>query len=47
VCRGHRSHFLSMTNRVESYEQLRNDYININSHSRDSHFPIIYEVNDC
>jgi hypothetical protein len=34
VYRGHRSHYLSMTNRVESYEQLRNDYVNISSHSR-------------
>jgi hypothetical protein len=44
VCRGHRSHFLSMTNRIELYKQLRNDYVNISS---DSHFLIIYEVNDC
>jgi hypothetical protein len=31
----------------KSYEQLRNDYVNISSHSRDSHFLVIYEVNDC
>jgi hypothetical protein len=47
VCKGHRSHYLSMTNWVELYEQLRNDYVHISSHLRDSHFLVIYEVNDC